>query len=226
MIENKIIPVVLCGGTGVRLWPLSRASYPKQYLEIRPGESLSFLQETLKRIKSFANIDDPIIICNEEHRFIVAEQLREISIKAKVILLEPVGRNTAPAITVASIKAKQLNDDSLLLILPSDHIIQDKEVFGNVINKALDYVNDGKIVTLGITPNKPETGYGYIKSKNQLNEKELNCEKIENFVEKPNKENAMRFIEVKKFTWNSGMFFFKAEVMLNEVLKYCPEIYE
>ena len=226
MNNNKIIPVILCGGTGSRLWPLSRASFPKQYLEIRPGESFTFLQKTIERIKNSKNIDDPIIICNEEHRFIVAEQIRELNIKPKAILLEPIGRNTAPAITIASLKAIKFCKDSILLVLPADHIIQDEAIFVNVINKALDYVNDGKIVTFGITPNKPETGYGYIESKNELDEKKLNGEKIENFIEKPNKINAEKFISDKKFTWNSGIFFFQAKVYLNEILKFCPEIYE
>ena len=226
MKKNKIIPVILCGGSGSRLWPLSRESFPKQYLEIRPGESLSFLQKTINRIKACKNIDDPMIICNEEHRFIVAEQIRELNIRPKSILLEPIGRNTAPAITAASLKANQLSKDSTLLVLPADHIIQNEKIFINVINKALDYVNDGKIVTFGITPNKPETGYGYIESKNPLNDRELKGEKIENFIEKPNKMLADKLITDKKFSWNSGIFFFKAKVMLDEVLKFCPEIYE
>ena len=226
MNKNKIIPVILCGGSGSRLWPLSRESFPKQYLEIRPGESLTFLQKTIDRIKSCKNIDDPIIICNEEHRFIVAEQVREINIKPKAILLEPIGKNTAPAITIASLKANDLTKDPILLVLPADHIIQDEKIFVHVINKALDYVNDGKIVTFGITPNKPETGYGYIESSNELNVSELNGEKIVNFIEKPDQKNANKFIHNKKFTWNSGIFFFKSNVMLNEVLKFCPQIYE
>ena len=225
MNKNKIIPVILCGGTGSRLWPLSRASYPKQYLTIGPGESLTFLQKTIDRIRSCKNIDDPIIICNEEHRFIVAEQIRGMNIKAKAILLEPVGRNTAPAITAASIKIIQDNKDACVLVLPADHIIKDEKIFINAINKALDYVIEGKIVTFGITPDKAETGYGYIESKNELNYEELNGEKIENFIEKPNKKNAMKFIADKKFTWNSGIFFFRSKVFLNEIQNYSPEIY-
>ena len=225
MNKNKIIPVILCGGTGSRLWPLSRASFPKQYLEIGQGESLSFLQKTIDRISSFRNIDDPIIICNEEHRFIVAEQIRGMNIKAKAILLEPVGRNTAPAITAVCIKITQENKDAPVLVLPADHIIKDEKIFINAINKALDYVNEGKIVTFGITPHKAETGYGYIESKNGLNEEEFNGEKIENFIEKPNKKDAMKFIVDKKFTWNSGIFFFRTKVFLYEVQNYFPRIY-
>ena len=226
MKEHKITPLILCGGTGSRLWPLSRASYPKQYLEIRPKEGISFLQETILRIKNLNNIEDPIIICNEEHRFIVGEQIRQLGIKAKAILLEPIGRNTAPAITAATIKAFDMDKESILLALPADHIIREKNIFKKVINKALSFVRDGKIVTFGITPNKAETGYGYIESINALRKKDLNGEKIIRFIEKPDKKNAEKFISDKKFSWNSGIFFFKAEVLLNELSIICPDIYK
>lgn len=226
MKEHKITPLILCGGTGSRLWPLSRASYPKQYLEIRPKEGISFLQETILRIKNLNNIEDPIIICNEEHRFIVAEQIRQLGIKAKAILLEPVGRNTAPAITAATLKAFDIDKESILLALPADHIIREKNIFKKVINKALSFVRDGKIVTFGITPNKAETGYGYIESSNALRKKDLNGEKIIRFIEKPDKKKAEKFISDKKFSWNSGIFFFKAEVLLNELSIICPDIYK
>tara|TARA_B100000242_G_scaffold126304_1_gene89073 strand:+ start:21574 stop:23010 length:1437 start_codon:yes stop_codon:yes gene_type:complete len=226
MKEHKITPLILCGGTGSRLWPLSRASYPKQYLEIRPKEGISFLQETILRIKNLKNIEDPIIVCNEEHRFIVAEQIRQLGIQAKAILLEPIGRNTAPAIAAATIKAFNLDKESILLALPADHIIQEKNTFRKVINKALSFVIDGKIVTFGITPNRAETGYGYIESSNPLRVKDLNGEKITKFIEKPDKKNAEKFITDKKFSWNSGIFFFKAEVLLYELSIMCPDIYK
>ncbi len=226
MSENKIIPLILCGGTGSRLWPLSRASFPKQYLEIIPGNSISFLQETIKRVRNLKNFDDPIIICNEDHRFIVAEQVRELGIKAKSILLEPTGRNTAPAITVASIKAFQGNKDSILLVLPADHIIQDEDRFIKTINKAQEFVRRGEIVTFGITPTKAETGYGYIESENELDSENLNGEKIIRFIEKPNKQNAIKFISDKRFTWNSGIFFFKTKDFLDQILIHCPDLYK
>ena len=226
MVTEKIIPVILCGGTGSRLWPLSRASYPKQYLEINNNEKISFLQGTLNRIKDLKEIDDPIVVCNEEHRFIAAEQLRNINIKPKSILLEPIGRNTAPAITAACLKSIEKNNDPYILVLPADHIIQDKKVFLEVIKKAINYVKDGKIVTFGISPNKPETGYGYIESKNALDSKELNGEEILRFIEKPIKSKAKEFILDKRFSWNSGIFFFKASTLLNEVLVYQPNIYK
>ena len=163
MNHTTITPVILCGGKGTRLWPLSRASFPKQYLEINPEESISFFQETINRIKSYDDIENPIVVCNEEHRFIVAEQMRQINVKAKAILLEPVGSNTAPAITIASLKAIENDENSILLVLPADHIIRKTKKFIRVINKAVNYAIKGKLITFGITPTRAETGFGYIE---------------------------------------------------------------
>ena len=170
MKEKKIIPVILSGGTGSRLWPLSRECYPKQYLSINNKTSLSFLQETIKRFSSQDFISEPIIICNEDHRFLVAEQLREIEIKPISILLEPKGRNTAPAITLAALKVIEKKEDALLLILPSDHLIKDINEFIRVLKVAIKYCEEDKLVTFGIKPNKPETGYGYIESEGKFND--------------------------------------------------------
>ena len=226
MKETRVLPVILCGGKGTRLWPLSRASYPKQYLEIDSNEALSFLQCTINRIKSFKKIYNPIVICNEEHRFIVAEQLRNIDIKTNSILLEPVGRNTAPAVIISCLKAIECHEDPLILVLPADHIIKNKDSFFNVINKALIHADKGKIVTFGITPNKAEIGFGYIESKNELDTKKINAEPILRFIEKPDKATAEKLILDKRFSWNSGIFLFKASAFLNEALTYCPEIYK
>jgi len=223
---KKIIPIILCGGTGSRLWPLSRASFPKQFLEINNEESISFFQKTINRFKNYESIDNPIVICNEEHRFIVAEQLRKIEIKPKAILLEPVGKNTAPAITLACLNAIENHSDPFLLVLPSDHIIEDINTFIKVIDKALDDVKKGKIITFGITPNKPETGFGYIESEKELDNKKLKGEKIVNFIEKPDLETAKKLVCDKRFAWNSGIFFFKAEVFLEELIKYKENIYK
>ena len=226
MTENKIIPVILCGGTGTRLWPLSRASYPKQYLKINSINCQSFFQGTVNRIKNIVQIEKPIVICSEEHRFIVAEQLREIGVKNSDILLEPVGRNTAPAITIGCLKAIENNKDPLVLILPADHIIKDEDIFERVLIKAKNYAKNGKIVTFGITPNKAETGFGYIQSKNDLDSNLLNGEEIVRFFEKPDQKKAEKFIKSKNFSWNSGIFLSKASVMLKEIEFNSKDIYD
>ena len=224
MIKQKILPVIMCGGTGSRLWPLSRASFPKQFLELDFGDSTTFLQNTINRFKKNPNFEDPLFICNEEHRFIVAEQIRKINIKASGILLEPLSRNTAPAITVASLKAKEIFKDPVILVLPSDHLIKDLETFLEVIYKGIIYAENGKIVTFGIKPDKPETGYGYIESKNGLDSKNIKGEEILSFIEKPNIEKAEYLISQNRFNWNSGMFLFKAADMLEEIKVKAPEI--
>ncbi len=226
MNKDKIVPIILCGGTGSRLWPLSRASHPKQYLKVDNKEKFSFFQNTLKRINSFKIADNPIIICNEEHRFIVAEQLRSLGIKAKAILLEPTGRNTAPAVTIAAIRAIKENANSNLLILPADHLIKNSEEFQRVIISAINYSSKGRIVTFGIIPTKVETGYGYIESLNVLDTKNLVGEKIVNFIEKPEKKLAEKFVLDKKFSWNSGIFMFNASVFIEEIKKWSPNIFK
>ena len=223
---NKLIPIILCGGSGTRLWPSSRSSFPKQYLKINNEDELSFFQRTIKRISKIDCIDDPIVICNEEHRFIVAEQLRCLKVKAKSIVLEPLARNTAPAITVAAIKAIKEDNDCNLLVLPSDHLIKDINEFDRVINKAIKYCDLGKLVTFGIVPTKAETGYGYIEALNVLNTEKIKGERIVRFIEKPNKKIAEKLILNQKFTWNSGIFLFKATVYIDEIRKKCPSIFK
>jgi len=225
MNNEAIVPVVLCGGSGSRLWPLSRASYPKQYLSIRSEETISFLQQTAKRINKFKNIKNPILICNEDHRFIVAEQMRRVEIKPDSILLEPCGRNTAPAITLSAIKSLQNNYDPILIVLPSDHIIREEEKFLDVIKSSLKYARNNKLVTLGIVPNKAETSFGYIEAENILSDKKLKGENIKKFIEKPNLETARKLVLDKRFSWNSGMFIFKASVFIEEIKKFSPDIY-
>jgi len=223
-ISNKLCPVILCGGSGSRLWPLSRRSFPKQYLAINDESQDSFLQTTLNRIKNIINIDSPIVICNEEHRFVTAEQIREIGIKPKSILLEPCSRNTAPAIILATLKSITFGIDPILLILPADHQIKNNKEFINSINISREAALKGKIVTFGIEPTNPETGYGYIKSFKPFEEDNLKTYKIEQFIEKPNKLLAEEFCKDKRFSWNSGIFVAKASTILEEVEKYSPEI--
>ena len=224
MTTYPVIPVILCGGSGTRLWPLSRESYPKQFLSIGVNKKRSLLQKTYLRIKGLNNISSPILVCNEKHRFIVAEQMREIEVKNSTILLEPEGRNTGPAITLAALKAKKENENSILLVLSSDHEIQNEENFINTLKSAIEYAKSERLVTFGIIPSSPETGYGYIKSVEPLIPNSLEGKKIEEFLEKPNYETAKKFLKDNRFSWNSGIFMFKAKTILNELETFSPNI--
>ncbi len=219
----ELIPVILSGGSGTRLWPLSRESFPKQYLELSEKNKFSLLQNTYLRLKGINNLQDPIIISNQEQRFIVAEQMREIEVKPNTILLEPIGKNTAPAITLAALKALDSHIDPTLLILSSDHKIEDEESFRKVIENGLLHANNGRLVTFGIIPDSPETGYGYIEAYEELS-KEKTSSKIKKFIEKPNLESAKKFIKKSRYLWNSGIFLFKASVFLKELKKFEPQI--
>ena len=223
MTNSDIFPLILCGGSGTRLWPLSRASYPKQFLSIKKGDKFSLLQKTIKRILPLKNLQKPILVCNEQHRFIVAEQMREINIEDFIILLEPFGRNTAPAVTLAALKALELKEDPTLLVLSSDHEIINEEKFLMLLEKGIEYTEQNKLVTFGIVPTSPETGYGYIKASKPLSNN-LEGVDIESFIEKPNLEKARELIKENKYTWNSGMFMFKAQEIIKEIEKFSPEI--
>lgn len=212
-----IKPVIMAGGSGSRLWPLSRAMYPKQFLSL-DGESLTMLQKTLLRLSSL-DVMSPIVICNEEHRFIVAEQLREIDVDASIIL-EPVGRNTAPAISLAANLA--IEEDPLLLVLAADHIIESDKEFTETINNSITLANDGKLVTFGVVPTEPNTGYGYIKRGMEVGA----GFEVESFIEKPDQETAQGYFSSKEFLWNSGMFMFKASIYLTELKKFRSDIYD
>ena len=220
MRKDVIVPVILCGGSGSRLWPLSRESFPKQYLSLIKNSKYSLLQNTIKRISNIKNIISPILICNEEHRFIVLDQLNQINIKPSAIILEPVGRNTAPAITISALQALKDYQNPKLLVLAADHEIKNKNEFINTIEKGIYYSNLDFLVTFGIVPTRPETGYGYIEIEDDIH---INTKKgypIKRFIEKPNLENARRFISEKRYLWNSGMFLFNAKAILNEITKY------
>ena len=224
-MKNKIIPVILSGGQGTRLWPLSRKSYPKQFLSLYGKDDKSLLQQTQERISSFEGLSDPIIICNEEHRFLVAEQMRSIGIKPRAIILETEGKNTAPAIALGALKVLEEDEkDSLLLILSADHIIKNLGVFKKAIEEGCKYAEENNLVTFGIVPTHPETGYGYIESEILLNKKENSGSRIKKFIEKPNQELAEKLFNSKKFTWNSGMFIFKTENIINELEIFSPDI--
>ena len=212
--RNLLIPVILCGGSGSRLWPLSRQSYPKQFLALNIYSNKSLLQLTQERVSNLDNIQPPIVICNEEHRFIVAEQMREIGINPSAIILEKEGKNTAPAISIAALKALEIDKNPILLILSSDHIIQNKNNFLKSINSAIDLAKKGRLVTFGVVPTSPETGYGYIESKNELNIKTFKGEEINKFLEKPDIELAKKFLRDKRYSWNSGIFVSAQKLLL------------
>ena len=223
-LSNPIIPVILCGGSGSRLWPLSRESYPKQFLILDQKSGKSLLQKTYQRLLGIKDLLDPIIVCNEEHRFLVAEQMREIQTKPNTILLEPVGRNTAPAIALSALLALEKEDDPILLVLSSDHDIKDKKKFLNAIEIGISYASKDRLVTFGVVPTYPEVGYGYIKGEKNFNLNNIEGINISRFIEKPNIDMAKKLIKDKCYTWNSGMFVFKAGIILKEMEKYSPEI--
>ncbi len=222
--QDSLLPIILCGGSGSRLWPLSRKSYPKQYLKINPKNKYTFLQNTLIRIKALENICDPVIVCNEEHRFITAEQIRDIDIKPQSILLEPLSRNTAPAVAIAALNSISNGDDPILFILPADHQIKNCEKFLESIKDAQKHVTNGKIILFGIKPHFPSTAYGYIKINKKLSNENHSPYQIESFIEKPEKSLANKFFKDELFTWNSGIFMARASTIISELNRYYPEI--
>lgn len=211
---SNIQPVILSGGSGTRLWPLSREAYPKQFLPLA-GE-LTMLQATWQRVAPIAT-RGPLVIANEEHRFVAAEQLQQVGAEPAAIILEPIGRNTAPAIAVAALEATRDGADALLLVLPSDHVITDEAAFRAVVQAAAGAAEAGKLVTFGIVPTGPETGYGYIKAANGQG-----LRAVERFVEKPDLETASGYVSSGQYYWNSGMFLFKASRYLQELERFQP----
>ena len=224
MLNNPICPIILCGGSGTRLWPLSRETFPKQYISLSSKNEQSLLQNTIKRLSSLKNTCRPIMVCNEDHRFLVAEQLREIDINPYSILLEPLGKNTAPAIALSAIKALEIEEDPILLVLSSDHEIKNEPRFIKVIEAGLDFAYKNRLVTFGVIPSKPETGYGYIKAEKAFLTDKIEGQNIEKFIEKPDLKTAKEYLKDKRFTWNSGIFMFKAKTIIEEMNNFCPEI--
>lgn len=213
-----LLPVIMAGGSGSRLWPLSRSLYPKQFISLASDKSL--LQETINRISNLEHLA-PLLICNQEHRFVVAEQLRQDGIDHNGIILEPEGRNTAPAIALAALHALQQGQDPLLLVLAADHVIQDKTAFNQAITHAITAAEQGMLVTFGIVPTAAETGYGYIKQGEVFNSSTY---RVAKFVEKPNQEIAEQYLESGEYYWNSGMFLFKASRYIEELKLHRPDI--
>jgi mannose-1-phosphate guanylyltransferase len=218
-----ILPVIMSGGSGSRLWPLSRALHPKQFLTLLNEKTL--LQETINRLDPVSCLD-PLIICNNEHRFIVAEQLRANGAGASDIILEPMGKNTAPAITLAALSAIDKGEDPLLLVLAADHVIKDISAFQQSVTTAKTFAEQGKLVTFGIVPTQPETGYGYIKQGAKQVQNEFEGFDVASFVEKPDLATAQGYLDSGDYLWNSGMFMFKASRYLEELAKFSPEMLE
>ncbi|UYG06052.1 mannose-1-phosphate guanylyltransferase/mannose-6-phosphate isomerase [Halomonas sp. M4R1S46] len=214
-----LTPVIMAGGTGSRLWPLSRQLRPKQFLSLNNDSTM--MQRTLTRLEGLEQ-RAPIVICNEEHRFLVAEQLRQIGADGGRILLEPMGRNTAPAIALAAIAAMQEGKDPLLLVLASDHLIQDVERFHASIEQAIPLAEQGHLVTFGVVPTHAETGYGYIHQGSELGQ----GFKVRRFVEKPDADTAATYLASGEYLWNSGMFLFQASRYLDELAQHQPTMLE
>jgi len=213
-----LTPVLLSGGVGSRLWPVSRETHPKQFLPLA-GE-ITMLQETLQRTAPL-KASAPLVVCNEEHRFMVAEQLRQIALQAGALILEPEGRNTAPAVALAALRAVSTDAESVLLVLPADHLIKDIDAFVAAVARALPMAEKGRLMTFGVVPTAPETGYGYIKCGAPLAD---NLYELERFVEKPDAATARGYLESGGYLWNSGMFLLRAQSYLDELAKRAPEI--
>ena len=212
-----IVPVILSGGSGTRLWPLSRKLHPKQFINLVNETTL--FQDTILRLPE--DVAEPLIICNEEHRFLAAEQLREIGKKTKGIILEPEGRNTAPAVALAALQFINKGEDPILLVLSADHLIKNIEAFHQSITIASELAENNKLITFGVVPDKAETGYGYIEA--NINNTD-DYYSIKSFTEKPSQKNAKKYLDSVNYLWNSGMFMFKASVYLSELEKFEPEI--
>lgn len=212
----RIHPVILAGGSGTRLWPLSREHYPKQLLALTGDRTL--LQETAARIEGLDGVESPIVVCNEEYRFLVGEQLQQLGIKPTRLILEPVGRNTAPALALAAFSILEAGNDALMLVMAADHVIDDITAFHKAVDTARGMAEMGKLATFGIVPHRVETGYGYIKKGEGF--------RVDAFVEKPDTMTAERYVASQEYFWNSGMFLMRASVWLEQLAHFRPAIHD
>lgn len=222
----NIHPVILSGGSGTRLWPLSRANYPKQLLPLVGKETM--LQATLARAAALLNAQAPILVCNAEHRFLIQEQCEAINIKPEAIYLESVGRSTAPAIALAAFHLAQADENAMMLVLPADHVIDDQASFAQAVETAVVAAQEGYLVTFGVAPNAPETGYGYIKVGEAISFATptlLTVYQVQSFFEKPDRETAEEYLRAGGYIWNSGMFVFTAKLYLQQLQRHRPDIF-
>ncbi len=217
-MASLLVPLILCGGAGTRLWPMSRQQFPKQFLQLVSTNSM--LQDTVIRAAQLPGISSPYIVCNEAHRFLVGEQLRDAGIPPKRIILEPAARNTAPAVAVAALAISMTNPDAIMLVLPADHMILHQEAFGRAVDAAVRAAQVGSLVTFGIVPDRPETGYGYIQPGNPLSDTSF---AVQRFVEKPDAATAASLVKAG-YLWNSGMFVMSSGNYIKELGKFRPDI--
>ena len=221
---SALFPVILSGGSGTRLWPLSRSMYPKQFIRFHDNQSGSFLGATLERLKPGDGFNDPILLCNNDHRFLVREELERAGLEAKAVILEPVARNTAPAIAVAALAALQDNPNAILIVMPSDHAVKDETGFVGAVKRAAAIAAMGKLVLFGIKPDGPNTGFGYIRQGAALGGKTSGAFLVEAFVEKPDAATAEKYVAAGTYAWNSGIFVLNARVFMDELNRFHPEI--
>ena len=217
-------PVILCGGSGTRLWPLSRSMYPKQFIRFNGAMSTSFLQAAIKRLPPSHGFERPTLVCNNDHRFLVADEVQSTGIPPRLILLEPMARNTAAAIAAAALTSLADDPDAILVVMPSDHVILDDGAFATAVRQAAEVARKGSLVLFGITPDSPHTGYGYIRRGRALSEGTSGVCQVEAFVEKPDEAKARAYIEDGNYFWNSGIFILHAKTFLSELERFEPQI--
>ncbi len=217
----KIIPIILSGGSGSRLWPLSRQAYPKQLLNLLGSHTL--LQTTVLRANALSHTSEPLLICNNDHRFLVAEQILQLGIKPLEIILEPIKRNTAPAVAIAALRCMAEDSESIMLVLPADHLIENLEELQKAVDRGTMAATEDYLVTFGVKPVRPETGYGYIKKGEALFDGSF---RVARFVEKPDLSTAKEYLSSGEYLWNSGMFLFRPDAFLEELQKYEPDMYK
>lgn len=218
-----LIPVILAGGSGTRLWPMSRHLYPKQFIPLLDDQSL--FQATLQRLEGLDGVQAPIVVCNDEHRFLAAEQLRQLGVDNARIMLEPTARNTAPAIAVAALEALAHRQDALLLVLPADHLIEDVSAFHHSVLTGIAAALKGRLITFGVVPTRAETGYGYIRQGPPLKGAQASVLEVDAFVEKPDEAKAQRYIAEGGYLWNSGMFMFRASKIVEQLQEHASAIH-